>query len=78
MDQGDCYDGFGGTSSAAPLAAGVVALMLGANKKLGWKDVQFILMSTASQIDPSDWDWTMNGVGRYVNHKYGYGLINAR
>jgi hypothetical protein len=56
----------------------VVALVLGANTKLGWKDVQYILMSTASKVDPSDWDWTVNGAGRYVNHKYGYGLINAR
>ncbi len=74
----DCYDRFGGTSSAAPLVAGVVALMLGANKNLGWKDVQYILMTTASRVDPNDPDWVKNGAGRWVNHKYGYGLIDAK
>ncbi len=75
---GDCTDSFGGTSSAAPLAAGVVALMLGANKQLGWKDVQYILMTTAAKVDANDWDWTKNAAGRYINHKYGYGLIDAK
>ena len=73
----DCTNDFGGTSSAAPLAAGVVALMLSANPKLGWKDVQYILMTTADRVDPTDSDWKQNGAGRWVNHKYGYGLINA-
>jgi subtilisin family serine protease len=75
---GDCTDSFGGTSSAAPLVAGVVALVLGANRNLGWKDVQLILLSTASKVDPLDSDWTQNGAGRWVNHKYGFGLVNAR
>ncbi len=78
LPQGDCTNSFGGTSSAAPLAAGVVALMLGVNPSLGWKDVQYILISSASKVDPTDADWVQNGAGRFVNHKYGYGLLNAR
>ncbi len=33
---------FGGTSSASPLAAGCVALILQANPNLGWRDVREI------------------------------------
>ena len=37
---GDYYSSFGGTSSATPTAAGVVAMMLEKNPNLGWRDVQ--------------------------------------
>lgn len=40
---GDHTPGFGGTSAAAPMVTGVVALMLEANRDLGWRDVQQIL-----------------------------------
>ena len=68
---------FGGTSSAGPLVAGVVALMLEANPNLTWRDVQRILAYTAFQNDPSDVDWTLNGAGHWVNHKYGFGRVDA-
>lgn len=74
---GSYTDGFGGTSSSAPLVAGVVALMLEANPNLGWRDVQNILIDSATQNDPTDSDWVVNGAGRLVNHKYGFGAIDA-
>jgi subtilisin family serine protease len=73
----DCTANFGGTSAAAPLVAGVVALILSANPRLGWRDVQQVLISTAKRIDTTDPDWQRNGAGLYVNHKYGFGLVNA-
>ncbi|WP_052380184.1 MULTISPECIES: S8 family serine peptidase [unclassified Pseudoalteromonas] len=42
---------FNGTSSAAPNASGVVALILSANSELTWRDVRHILASTSSQND---------------------------
>ncbi|MEM1422515.1 MAG: S8 family serine peptidase [Planctomycetota bacterium] len=68
---------FGGTSSAGPLVAGVVALMLEANPGLTWRDVQYVLATTAERNDPSDADWTLNGAGYWVNHKYGFGRVDA-
>ena len=68
---------FGGTSSAAPLVAGVVALMLEANPNLTWRDVQHILVETARKNDPADPDWVQNAAGKWVNHKYGFGLVDA-
>lgn len=69
---------FGGTSSATPLAAGVVALMLQANPNLGWRDVQEILIRSATQVSPADADWRTNSAGFTFNHKFGSGLINAQ
>lgn len=40
---------FNGTSAAAPLVTGVVALMLQANPNLSWRDVQEILVRSARQ-----------------------------
>jgi len=68
---------FGGTSSAAPLVSGVVALMLHANPSLTWRDVRRILTLTARKNDPTDAGWATNGAGRAINHKYGYGSVDA-
>ncbi len=73
----DYTNDFGGTSSAAPLAAGVIALILQANPQLGWRDVQEILLKSATQVAPSDSDWITNAAGFRFNHKYGAGLING-
>src|SRR5690606_4185452 len=43
--------GFNGTSAAAPVAAGVAALILEANPGLGYRDVQEILAYSAVRAD---------------------------
>ncbi len=68
---------FGGTSSATPLATGVSALILEANPLLGWRDMQEILIRSATRNDPTDSDWRANAAGIWFNHKYGGGLISA-
>uniref|UniRef100_A0A8C1YYV2 Proprotein convertase subtilisin/kexin type 7 n=1 Tax=Cyprinus carpio TaxID=7962 RepID=A0A8C1YYV2_CYPCA len=45
-----CTDGHTGTSAAAPLAAGMVALMLQVRPCLSWRDVQHIITYTATQV----------------------------
>jgi hypothetical protein len=63
---------FGGTSAAAPLAAGVAALMLSVNRGLVAADVRQILAETADKIGPAaDYDAT----GHSAN--FGFGRINA-
>jgi kexin len=69
---------YGGTSASAPQVSGVVALMLEANPNLTWRDVQAILAETATKNNPGDADWTMNGAGYHVNHKYGFGRVDAQ
>jgi len=68
---------FGGTSASAPFVSGVTALILEANPSLTWRDTQHILVETAQKNDPRDSDWRENGAGYHVNHKYGFGAIDA-
>jgi len=51
---------FGGTSAAAPLVSGTIALMLQANPTLTYRDVQHILVRTARQSVPEDIAWITN------------------
>ena len=64
--------GFGGTSSATPLAAGICALMLTANPDLRVGDIKNILRQTVDKIGPSG-TYDAQGHSNY----YGYGRINA-
>ncbi len=74
---GDYTDDFGGTSAAAPVVAGVVALMLEKNPLLGWRDVQEILIRSATRVHPGDSGWVVNGAGLNFHPRYGAGLVNA-
>ncbi|MBE9041211.1 S8 family serine peptidase [Oscillatoriales cyanobacterium LEGE 11467] len=77
LSSGNYTSGFGGTSSSTPLVSGVVALMLEVNPNLTWRDVQHVLVETAEQNDIADLDWKTNGAGHLVNHKYGFGAVDA-
>lgn len=68
---------FGGTSSATPVVSGVVALMLQANPNLGWRDVQEILIGSATKNFPASPHWITNGAGFHFNKEFGAGLVNA-
>lgn len=68
---------FGGTSTAAPLTAGVVALMLEANPLLTWRDVQHVLVDAARRCDPASAAWTTNAAGRAISYDYGFGAVWA-
>lgn len=81
-ESGDYTYGFNGTSAAAPMVSGVVALMLEANPNLGFRDIQEILAYSARQTgssssyvtnDANNW----NGGGLHVSHDYGFGLVDA-
>jgi len=82
-DSGDYTSSFNGTSAAAPIVSGVVALMLEANPNLGWRDVQEILVYSARNSDPGSGSWQTNGAGDWngggltMSHDFGAGLIDA-
>ncbi|XP_050428301.1 furin-like protease 1, isoforms 1/1-X/2 isoform X1 [Adelges cooleyi] len=73
----DCTSNHTGTSASAPLAAGIVALVLEANNKLTWRDMQHIVVATSKPTHLLSTDWVLNGVGRRVSHSFGYGLMDA-
>ncbi len=68
---------FNGTSSSAPLAAGVIALLLSKYPTLSWRDVREIIAESAVKNHSTDSGWTTNGANLNINHKYGFGAINA-
>lgn len=77
-EPGDCTNTFGGTSSAAPTATGVVALMLEKNPALTWRDVKHLIALGATQVDEEDEDgWHTNANGYHHNNKYGFGLLKV-
>lgn len=64
---------FGGTSSACPGVAGVVALMLAVNPDLSAAQLKNLLKSACDKIDPSGGKYDAQGHSLL----YGYGRINA-
>ncbi len=77
------YATVSGTSFSAPAVSGVIALMLDANKGLGYRDVQEILAYSAKNPNPSFSDWQTNGSGNWNNsgltfsHQFGFGIVDA-
>lgn len=73
-----------GTSFSAPIVSGVIALMLEANPRLGYRDVQEILALSARQTDTANSSWrttgatAWNGGGMHYSESYGFGLVDAR
>jgi subtilisin family serine protease len=65
------YGEYGGTSFAAPTAAGVAALVLAAHPTLTWRQVRDILRATCDKIGGVVYD--ANG----HNDQYGFGRVNA-
>uniref|UniRef100_A0A194AJ20 Putative neuroendocrine convertase 1-like protein isoform X6 n=1 Tax=Pinctada fucata TaxID=50426 RepID=A0A194AJ20_PINFU len=67
-----------GTSAAAPLAAGIIALLLEKNPELTWRDVQHLVTWTAEysalKQNPG---WKKNGAGFWISNSFGFGLLNA-
>lgn len=55
------------------MAAGIVALALGANKNLTWRDVQHLIVRTSRPLkilQPND--WSTNFAGLKYSHSFGY------
>jgi kexin len=73
-----CTDQHGGTSAAAPLAAGIYALVLEANPDLTWRDVQYLTVLSAGEIDPFHESWQKSAIpDRKYSPMYGWGKTDA-
>jgi len=71
---GNYTNSFGGTSSAAPGAAGVSALVLSKNPQLRWNEVKDILKRSCDRIDAAGGGYDQSKHSK----KYGYGRLNAK
>lgn len=89
---GDYVSAFGGTSAAAPAAAGAIAILLGVNPDLTWRDIKHILAATARPIDPGRAEvraafngapyvaqhaWRTNAAGYTFHNWYGFGAFHV-
>ena len=83
---------FNGTSAATPNAVGAIAVLLSVNPDLTWRDIKYILATTARKIDPNiqpiriafgdgkphvlQHAWIQNRAGYNYHNWYGFGAIN--
>ncbi len=80
---GDYTSTFNGTSAAAPMVSGIVALMLQANPNLGYRDVQEILALSARATPNTAASFQFNGSnhwnggGMHFSDDVGAGLVDA-
>lgn len=72
-----CSATHGGTSAAAPLAAGIYALVLLANPNLTWRDLQYVSAMAAVPVNEDDGEYQVGALGQKYSHKYGYGKLDA-
>lgn len=78
-----------GTSAATPMVSGVAALVLETNPNLSYRDVKYILATTATRNHPNQPavtladgrvlvpGWTVNAANRAYSNWYGFGVVNS-
>lgn len=78
------YRQFGGTSAAAPIVTGVIALLRSINGDLDWRDIKLILAGSARKNNPGHAGWLSAGVkygeesDKYnFNREYGFGAVDV-
>nr|BAQ36632.1 keratinase [Stenotrophomonas maltophilia] len=76
-------------STATPMVSGVAALVLETNPNLSYRDVKYILATTATRNHPNQPavtladgrvlvpGWTVNAANRAYSNWYGFGVVNA-
>lgn len=85
-------NGMNGTSSAAPMMSGAIALILEANPALTWRDMKHILAKTAVKVDSgilavnatlsngtyaAEQGWITNAAGFNYQNSYGFGAVDV-
>lgn len=69
------YGWVAGTSYAAPIVSGVIALMYSVNPNLSQEQVKDILRDTSEKVGGYDYNWNPANPGH--SKELGYGLVNA-
>ncbi|KAI0867750.1 peptidase S8/S53 domain-containing protein [Hypoxylon argillaceum] len=77
VGENQCYNGHGGTSAAAPLAAGIFALALEVRPDLSWRDMQYIALESAVPVDLDTGEWQPTTMGKQYSHTFGYGKLDS-
>ena len=70
--------GMSGTSAAAPMVAGALALVIEACPRIFWRDLKKLAAKHAKKIDPLNQSWGTNAAGFHHSTDYGFGLVNPK
>ena len=69
--EGGCTVSHTGTSAAAPLAAGILALVLEAAPSLTWRDVQHLVVRSSNPSPLfNNGGWVKNAAGLWYNPRW--------
>jgi len=77
VGENQCSSSHGGTSAAAPLAAGIFALILQVRPDLTWRDMQSVVLQSALPVDLETGEWQTTKIGKKYSHTFGYGKIDT-
>lgn len=75
---GICTEAHTGTSASAPIAAGIIALLLEANPALGWRDVQHLIVQTSNKNNLNVNDPLLNSYQTLISITIGARLEEER
>ena len=67
-----------GSSAAAPMVSGSIALILEACPDLTYRDVKYLIATTAKKVDDDNTSWIQNAAGHNFSRDYGFGLIDTQ
>ena len=65
-----------GSSAAAPMVSGALALVLDMCPALSWRDIRWLIAQSSTQIDRDNSEWITNSASLSHNNNYGFGRIN--
>jgi len=66
-----------GTSAAAPMVSGIIALINEACPNLTYRDVKYLIAKNAKKIDLNNSSWVINSASISFSTDYGFGKIDA-
>ncbi|KAJ9068318.1 pheromone processing endoprotease [Entomophthora muscae] len=72
-----CTSQHGGTSAAAPMVAGIIALALQKRPDLTWRDFQHITVQSAVPFNLDNPSWDKTWQGRPYSMEFGFGRIDG-
>ncbi|KAJ9078338.1 pheromone processing endoprotease [Entomophthora muscae] len=64
--------------TATSMVSGAAALALQKRPELTWRDMQYLMMNSAKQVDPNHTTWTRTFCGRHYSAMYGYGKLDVQ
>lgn len=71
------YGGLQKTSAAAPIVAGVAALLLSKNNSMTWQEVRTSLLNSADKVHSGEYNYSHDASKAGHSREMGYGRVNA-